>query len=49
MNRIDISTEEKKQEVYNLFASFKMKGDIHKYYGISDNSQGCNYIKEIAD
>lgn len=49
MNRIDISTEEKKQEVYNLFASFKKKGDIHKYFGISDNSQGCKHIKEVAD
>lgn len=49
MNRIDISTEEKKQEVYELFKNFKNKSQIHEYYGISDNSQGCNYIKEIAD
>lgn len=49
MNRIDISTEEKKQEVYELFASFNKKGDIHKYFGITDNSQGCNYIKEVAN
>lgn len=49
MNRIDISTEEKKQEVYNLFASFKKKSDIHKYFGISDNSQGCKHIKDVAD
>lgn len=48
MNRIDISTEEKKQEVYELFALFN-KGDIHKYFGITDNSQGCNYIKEVAN
>lgn len=49
MNRIDISTEEKKQEVYELFKNFKNKSQIHEYYGISDNSQGCKYIKEIAD
>lgn len=49
MNRIDISTEEKKLEVYNLFTSFNNKGDIHHYFGISDNSQGCSYIKEVAN
>lgn len=49
MNRIDISTEEKKQEVYDLFKNFKNKSQIHVYYGISDNSQGCQYIKEVAD
>lgn len=49
MNRIDISTEEKKQDVYELFKNFKNKSQIHEYYGISDNSQGCQYIKEVAD
>lgn len=49
MNTIDISTEEKKKEVYDLFASFRKKGDIHIYFGISDNSDGCEYIRKIAE
>lgn len=49
MNTIDISTPEKRKEVYDIFSSFNTKGKIHKYYGISDNPQGCKYIKEIAE
>ena len=43
MNKIDISTEEKKQEVYKVFDSFENKSQIHKYYKISDNT--VFYIK----
>ena len=49
MNKIDISTEEKKQEVYKIFESFENKTQIHKYYKISDNTQGSEYIKQIAN
>lgn len=49
MNIIDISTPEKQKEVYEIFNSFKSKSEIHKYYGISDNSKGCEYIKKIAE
>ena len=45
---IDISNEEKKEEVYNLFIGFKSKNEAHKYFGISDNKNGSSYIKEIA-
>ena len=49
MNKIDISTEERKQEVYKIFESFENKSQIHKYYKISDNTQGSEYIKQIAN
>lgn len=46
---IDISTEEKKEEVYNLFSGFKSKNEAHKYFGISDNKSGSAYLNEIAE
>lgn len=46
---IDISTEEKRGEVFEKFNSFTSKSQAHEYFGISDNTQGCNYIKEIAE
>lgn len=49
MNKIDISTEEKKQEVYKIFDSLESKSQIHKFYKISDNAQGSDYIKQIAN
>ena len=45
---IDISTEEKKIEVYNLFNSFNKIGDIYKYYRRSGNSREIKYIRYIA-
>lgn len=48
MNKIDISTEKKKLQVYNLFNSFTKKQDIHKYFRITDNSSGVKYVNEIA-
>lgn len=46
---IDISSEEKKKEVYNLFVGFKNKNEAHEYFGISDNKSGLLYIKTIAN
>lgn len=48
MKKIDISTEEKKKEVYETFASFKKKGDIFVFYGISDNKAGIEYVNSVA-
>jgi ribosomal protein L37E len=48
-NFIDISTEEKKKEVLNLFATFNKIGDIYDYYGYSDTSKVIKYVKEIAE
>lgn len=49
MNKIDISTEEKKKEVYELFNSFNKKGDIYEYFNINDNVKGVEYINKIAE
>ena len=46
---IDISTEEKKNEVLKKFESFATKQEAHEYFGISDNSQGIRYLNEIAN
>ena len=48
MNTIDISTKEKKEEIYNLFNSFNKKSDIYEYFNISDNASGVKYINQIA-
>lgn len=45
---IDISTEEKKKEVFEILDSFTSKNQAHEYFGISDNKQGSEYLKEIA-
>lgn len=45
---IDISTEEKKKEVFEKFDKFNSKNQAHEYFGISDNKQGSEYLKEIA-
>ena len=46
---IDISTEEKKKEVFEKFDSFNSKNQAHEYFGISDNKQGSEYLKQIAN
>ena len=46
---IDISTEEKKKEVFEKFSGFTSKNQAHEYFGISDNKQGSEYLKEIAE
>ena len=47
-NIIDISSEDKKKEVYNLFLSFKSKNQAHIYFNISDNKNGSEYLEYIA-
>jgi len=46
---IDISTEEKKQMVFEIFDKMTSKNQVHKYFGISDNKQGSNYLCQIAN
>ena len=46
---IDISTEEKKKNVKDLFLSFTRKGDIFKYYGVSDNTSNTKYINFLLE
>ena len=45
---IDISTEEKKKDVFKKFDGFRNKSQAHEYFGISDNKQGSEYLQEIA-
>lgn len=45
---IDISTDEKKKEIFEKFVSFSSKNQAHEYFGISDNKQGSEYLKEVA-
>lgn len=46
--KIDISTEEKRNSVLEAFKSFTSKNQAHIYFGVSDNKQGSEYIKRIA-
>lgn len=45
---IDISTEEKKKEVFEKLDSFTSKNQAHEYFRISDNKQGAEYLNEMA-
>lgn len=45
---IDISTKEKKKDVFERFDGFTSKNQAHEYFGISDNKQGADYLKQIA-
>lgn len=47
-NVIDISTEKKKKEIFDLLNGFKTKSEAHEYFGISDNTSGSKYLSEIA-
>ena len=46
---IDLLNKYSKEELLRLFNSFTKKGDIHDYFGITDNSSGVKYIKSVAD
>lgn len=46
---IDISTEEKKNEVFELFNGFNSKSEAYKYFGLSDNSINSRYLTEISE
>lgn len=48
-NKIDVSTEEKRKEIYDIFDSLTSKNKIHEYFNISDNKSGSEYIKQIAN
>lgn len=45
---IDISTEENKIYIYNLFMSFSKKSDIYKYFGKHDTRENILYVNNIA-
>jgi len=45
---IDVSTEDKKQEILNLFKTFNTKKEIYKYYNVCCNTNNLHYINDIA-
>lgn len=45
---IDISSEELRNNVYNILDSFTSKNQAHKYFGISDSTSGAKYLEKIA-
>ena len=47
--QIDISTEEKRREVYDKLDSFTSKSQVYEYFGINDNASGIAYMKNIAE
>ena len=49
MNTIDISTNEKKTEVYKIFDELTRKEDIYEYFNISKNSKGSAHINNVAN
>lgn len=46
---VDLTTEEKRKELYNLFNTFKLKKDIFTYFDITRNTSNWEYIKKVCD
>ena len=49
MNKFDLSTEEKRKELYNVFNSFNLKKEIYAYFGICRNTTNNKYIKDVCE
>ena len=47
-NWLDITSEEKKQELLNLLATFNCKEDIYRYFNVCSNTANHYYLNEIA-
>ena len=45
---IDISTNEKKEKVLELFKTFKYKADIYKFFNVKDTPYNIKYVNDIA-
>ena len=46
---IDLSTEGKKKEFFDILNGFKCKREAYEYLGVSDNSYGVKYLKDLSD
>lgn len=46
---IDLSTEEKKKEFFDILNGFKCKREAYEYIGVCDNSYGIAYLKKLAN
>ena len=49
MIHVDLTTEEKKKELYDLFLTFNTKKEIYKYFGVCANTKNIKVLKEIGD
>lgn len=49
MIHVDISTEEKRKELYDLFDSFTTKREIFEYFGVCDNTQNTKIVRELGE
>ena len=46
--KFDLSTEEKRKELYELFDSFKLKKEIYAHFGLVKNTSNGIYINEVC-
>ena len=46
---IDLSTNEKKKEFFDILDGFKCKREAYEYLCVYDNSYGISYLKELAN
>lgn len=46
---IDLTTEEKRKEFFNILDKFNSKTEAYEYIGVSCNSNGIRYLKELAN
>ena len=46
---IDISTEENRKKVYNLFSEFNKICEIYSFFGVKDTPYNNKYVHKIAD
>lgn len=46
---INLDTEKGRNEILKALASFRTKGEAYAYLGVSGNSNGIQYLKNVAD
>lgn len=46
---IDLSTDVKKKEFFDILDSFKSKREAYEYLSVYDNSYGITYLRELAN
>lgn len=47
--QIDLSSEEKKKEFFDILNGFKCKREAYEYLGVYDNKKGIEYLQIIAN
>lgn len=46
---IDLTTEERRKEFFDILNGFKSKTEAYEYIGVSGNNNGIKYLKELSD